>query len=218
MSTSGATPPADGAAADAVTDPVAVLVTALGGYLDDVEQDCRECARLEAVATVVATGADLSLSWRVPRTRALTTRLRRSVGDLPGWRDSPFWASDRTRLEALDRQAWAGVATPRREDIVCRGISWHGRPVLIRATPAAEQVTVGLLLPGVYREWPELPLRRVADAARCYAAIVPHDLARPSPRSSPLAAGAETVGRYLTRAMPPDLYASQCFALHQEQN
>ena len=203
-----------------MADPVATLATALGGYIDDIERDCRECLQEESVATVTDTGGNLRLSWAIPCKRATIAHLREVIDGLPGWKESHFWTSDRPRLEALENRSWTGVMVSGPEAVVRRGISWVGRPVLVEAIPITrgKQMVLELLLPAVYREWPELPLRPVADAVRCYRVLVPDDLVRALPRSSLPATGAESIGQFLTRTMPSNLYASQCFALRLEQN
>jgi hypothetical protein len=190
---------------------VADLATALAAYLASVERDSRLCLAQEQFAWVSG-GEDVRISWTLPADRGVTAALRASVAGLPGWDESPFWHSGLRRLE--------GAPGPLPAPLVVRGVCWQGRPVLVEARRESRRgrLRVELLLPALLRDWPELPLRRLADGVRCYLRLVPDDLARAAPRGPGPSPGAETVTAYLTRTMPPDLYASQCFARLVEQN
>jgi hypothetical protein len=195
--------------ADPSADAVAALTMALGAYLGELDDDRRTCLRHAATAIVSATPAGLRITRLFPRSRAATAQVRRAAGQLPDWRLSPFWAAHRRRWEAIAREPPEGTDG---RVLFTRGLSWEGRPALVRAAAVEPgRLEVDLLLPCLGPGLWELPLRTAATGLQCHEHLLPARVVRPLPRPAPLPPGHSSLTQFLTRATPQELYASQCF-------
>lgn len=189
------------------------LATAISAYLEDVDDDWRVCAEHEGVASARIIRGVLCLTRQFPWSPAAARAATEASCRLPDWAESPFWVSDGADWQALEAEV---VRQGRREPgaVTCflRGRSWGGRGVLLRATrlKAGPWLRIEVYLLPIRRDLAELPLRLVAQGLCCHAALVPGKRLRPFPLPSPLPSGTWTVRGYLKRAMPKNLYASQC--------
>lgn len=191
------------------------LTAALSAYLDELN-DCHAiCLRHEAFVTVQETVHGVwvgrTFSWH----ETLVESLRSNVERLPGWEETPFWPTEGgcwTGLLRRLRTAAPGATGTRH--LLLRGLGWRGRALLAHAQSFREatQIRVELLLPPLPVVFADLPLRTVSLALRCHEFLVPQSVATPL-RPPPGAGEAVfTLSEYLTRAMPENLFASQCFS------
>ena len=209
-------PPDSSAEPASEYDGLAALTTALTLYFTEVDDAYRVCVQHEGTTAVSETRGCLCLSRLFQQTPQVLASVRQVSDSLPGWRASLFWSADGGHWTEIEREslrdhpAQCGPA-------VTRGVSWNGRPVLVRVRPHGPDrlVALDLLLPPVSRDLPELPLRRVAAGLRCHAHFVPDRVAAAVSLSA-LPRPGERVREYLTRATPPGLYASQCFSTATE--
>jgi hypothetical protein len=196
---------------DSDDDGLGRLTMALAGYIEEVNDYRDTCLRHEEATVVTSARKTLSLLRLFPLTDAAREHVRNAAERLPGWERSLFWAAEKKACMDLRRRTSILVASEAGDVVVTRGISWAGRPVLVSATSTRDGrfLQVNLLIPEITEDLVELPLRRVAHGLGCHEYLLPESIARPVPRSKhrpdslPLRA-------YLTRAMPPSLYASQC--------
>lgn len=197
---------------------LSALTTALSLYVEEVADDCRICRRHWETTGVFVAGAGLRLTRYFVHTKPVMSHLRRAACRLPGWRASPFWGGDGVRWESL-LQAVVAEDAAADHGLVVRGVSWWGRPVLVRTFPQKEGLlALELTLPCVSRDLPESPLRRVADGLRCHSHLIPDGVAAAIDRSRMRQPGSCSVWAYLTRAMPQGLFASQCVLGSAEGN
>ena len=192
-------------------DGLAALTTALTLYFTEVDDAYMVCVQHEGTTAVSETRGCLCLTRLFLQTPQVIASVRKGSVNLPGWRASPFWGADGGHWKEIECEALRNHPQNGRL-AVTRGVSWNGRPVLIRMRPRSPGrfLALDLLLPPVSRDLPELPLRRVAAGLHCQAHLVPDKVAAAIPLSS-LRSPGERVRAYLTRATPPGLYASQCF-------
>lgn len=96
--------------------------------------------------------------------------------------------------------------------VMSRSIVWETLSLRVRASlhPAASLLRVDLIVPTHHGDLPQLPLRLLARALRCHDFLLPRCITAPLPLG--LDETPFSIRRYLTRAMPQNLYASQCIS------
>ena len=197
------------------SDGLVSVTTALAGYLEEVDEACRTCLQHERTTVVSHAGGALRLTRFFPRSRATVAYIRRAAGGLPDWRQSPFRGAVRKGWERIREETVASPTTgPGGRLLLVRGISWEGRPVLVRvsAVGADRRLEVELHLPHVSPDLWELPLRTAAHGLLCHALLLPARVASPLPIAPVLPNGFCTLRQFLTRTAPQNLYSSQCFS------
>jgi hypothetical protein len=195
-------------------DALTPLTEALYGYLAEIEEYRALCAENQSRA-FVHMGEEVN---HVVRWYALTDRaaacVRASLERLPGWEASPYWAAENACWQELaSRQRSATGGSPRR--IALRGVAWKGKALLIDAAacPREQVLTVAaLLLPVRHPVFPELPLRAVALSLACLEFLLPAAVASPVPTGASRDPATFTIKKFLERAMPKNLFASQCIS------
>jgi hypothetical protein len=194
------------------SDPLGALSEAVSSYLEELDSYRAICLRHENTATAYATDRATHLVRVFARDEQALTHVRRAAKARPGWEVSPFWEAGRERREQLLKDVRRKRATrPSRAPLLCRGIAWEGRPMIVLVTvPDRKIVRLELILPPLYQEMPELALRTVASGLRCHEYLLPESVARALPPSRSPVTRALPLREYLTRATPQNLYASQC--------
>src|SRR5947209_2072136 len=185
---------------------------ALAGYLEEIDAYWTLCLQHEETTEASITEGALHLIRRFHWTAARASYAESAVERLQEWRRSPFWRTDGAAWRACEDAVRTGTSSPGEDSqSMIRGISWEGRPILacVSGRESDRLLRVELILLPVWREMPELPLRTVADGLRCHAFLLPKRIALPLPCST----SPSSIRQLLSRAMPPNLYASQCFSL-----
>jgi hypothetical protein len=194
-------------------DTLDLLAEAITSYLEDIDGYRAACLRHETTTEVIATSSTLRLvrffSWE----QRIADLARRAATCLPGWKSIPLWGTDGEGWERLHRitkrQMHSGEEG---QPIFSRGFGWEGRPVLACASRCDQQyhLRLELLLPPIQGGFPELPLRRLAFGLACHEHLLPGESAITlTPSTGPVTHIVSPLG-YLKRAMPRNLYASQC--------
>jgi len=201
---------------DSLNDGLASLETALAAYLEEIDEYRNICLQHERTTAVFITGQTLRIVKQFGCEQRAVAYLREATNRLPIWKKSPFFATSRKtwiglEKEATERNGTGASARP----LLARGIAWEGWPILVCAWSIQEQglLQLDLCLPPVATELPELPLRRAATALRCHAHLLPDWVARPRPLPKLAQPGSLMLREFLERAMPQNLYASQCLSL-----
>jgi hypothetical protein len=198
---------------DAGADALDLLTGAILGYMTEVDAYWQLCSQHERTTVASVTEHALRLAKRFPWSPAAVAYLRRAVGDLPSWDESPLWDPEDSGCIALQElQKTTGEGTAQ-SSIITRGIAWEGRHILVLASSDRDQpvMELHLVLARGLGELPDLPLRQAAICLMCHDALVPEAIASPLPAPAPCPPGLCTIRELLERAMPKNLYASKCF-------
>jgi hypothetical protein len=196
------------------TDGLLALAEGLSGYLAEISTLRAICLRHESSATVRAAMGVLHVQRLFDPKSGVADRLAAHVNALPGWEQSLFWPSEQARWERLRaRTAARWKADPRAGRVALRGVTWHGRPLLVSGCSqgAGAPIQVVTSLPGLPLDLPELPLRQVAEALHCHEFLLPTSVAVPLPVGKHVGDWGH-LRQYLERAAPQNRYASQCFS------
>lgn len=179
---------------------LAYLTEGIYGYLQEVDGYRAVCRRHEGTAMAHAHDGELEVTRFFESGSNAAAHLQSALRQLPHWEESPCRRSGgRGRYQHPLR-------------LVPCGIVWEERRLLVRARHLRSPplVQVDLVVPSRESDFPELPLKRLADALRCHEFLIPGVIAHSLP--PPSGHGTQLLGirEYLSRAMPPNLYASQC--------
>jgi hypothetical protein len=189
---------------------------AIIAYLEEVHGYRDTCQRHELTAGVYATTNALHVVRIFHASAEVLANLRDAGNRLPAWRDSPWWDSDKERWRQL-RKTSKDSSTTRSggPPLFSRGVLWEGRPMLARTCWPGDGrlLRLDLILPAVELELPELPLRQVALGLRCHEFLLPARVAVALTPCTLPELRSLSPREYLQRAMPQNLYASQCFSL-----
>ena len=196
-----------------------LLASLLSRYLADIDGMYCFCKKHSETSAIHTKGKELQVYRMYLSGSKLAGHLHEAVAALPGWEESPFWGMSGKAWEELRRQVEARVEQPSSQvHISSRGVLWEGTPILIHAYKfdADKYLKIELILPEYEAPLPILPLHRIIQALHCHEFLVPEFIAKPKPPY----AGHETdclmtLTDYLSRTMPPELYATRCFPLHR---
>jgi len=197
-------------------DTLDLVTEGIISYLDELDGYRLACLRHETTTAVYGTDRALHLVQIFSGAKKTLAYVRRAARTLSGWERSPFWDTDQARWMQLLRDTNKRKATGSTRNLIFnRGVAWAGRPVLICVSSPADGrfFRLELLLPPLWQEPGMLPLRTVALGILCHEYLLPESVARPLPPSTLPMARYLSPQRYLTRAMPQNLFASQCFSL-----
>lgn len=194
----------------ASSDDLKLLTDALLAYLHEVQTDAKTCRHHVATTAIRHTSGCLSTLQQFPAGKITEEHLRKAVARLASWEESPLAKGARGRWKRL-RQT---INEQTEEKLLfSTGVAWEGYPVWIHAAVSERALlTVELLLPSLPGDLPTLPSRMLATALRCHEYLIPNMVARPlSPATGGRGGGYLTIPEYFRRAIPQNLYASQCF-------
>ncbi len=197
-------------------DGLSLASEAIHDYLMEIHSMGNICLRHANTAAIHDRG-DILQVYRLFKREELTARtLRKASNELEGWEHSPFWPSERIHWTKLAAEVARRVDRhSRQHPIVTRGILWNGRPFLIHAYKFEPDpvMKVEIVVPDLPDSIEELPLRAVASSLECHEYLVPSYITTPLAPWVHHEAKFSTISEYLSRTMPTQLYASQCFPL-----
>jgi len=172
------------------------------------------CMKHNETAAIHTRGQELQV-YRMFKSEGKTAaQIHEAVKTLPGWEESPYWVRHGEAWQKLKGEVEARVAGHSNQcHIACRGITWEHEPMLVHVYKfdGDKYLKVELIIPSYDGFLPVLPLRSITEALRCHEYLVPEFIAKPKPPYAGHEMRFISLSEYLSREMPPDLYASQCF-------
>ncbi len=195
-----------------------ILAGLLCRYLADIDGMQSICRKHEGTSAIHTKGKELQVYRMYLSGSKLAEHLHEAAGKLPGWEESPFWSMSGGSWEKIRKEVEDHVERHSSQvHISSRGVLWEDTPVLIHAYKfdADKYLKIELILPEYASPLPVLPLRRIIQALHCHEFLVPEFIAKPKPPYAGHEADFLTLTDYLSRTMPPELYATRCFPLHR---
>jgi hypothetical protein len=192
---------------------LASVAAALGRYLEEIDGYRRLCDGHRSTAAIRTPMKWLQVARSFEDTPDMVRRLQEVLQKLQPWEESYYWARLGTQWEAFKKRSAAHITPPGGaiEHLVLRGFVWMHTPVLghVYRLPGHAGVSVELSAPPLPTDLPVLPLRALALLLDCHESLVPPRLAAAIPLKAHQQAKSWTVKEYLSRTMPPRLYASR---------
>lgn len=203
------------------TGGLSLLSTAIYGYLEDIANIKVLCGQYEANTAIHDRGRTLQV-YRLYERHADTARsIRDMTQSLPSWKESLFWETEYNKFEKLERDVTARMKKHEKlHPIATRGVSWERWPMLVHAYKFEPDpvMKVELVIPKCSSPLPELPVRDIVRALQCHSHLVPECVAKPLDPWTRHEAKFSTISEYLSRTMPDNLYATQCFQKSPSEN
>jgi hypothetical protein len=189
------------------------LTTGLYAYLTEVDAYGVICRRHRG-RVLVGDDGDVAVIRSFQETEKALAHLQIALTTMPPCPVGPAKGKSPRRPQTCGWWTSKEVIT----SVLQRTILWEGRRCSVhvwRIEPCSV-LNVAVVLRPFGGDVPELPLRKVAIALRCHEALVPLTVAEASivDPIRPLLAMED----YLRRAMPSNLWASQCFPLQGAGN
>lgn len=194
-------------------DGIDLMADAIYDYLSEIEECRVVCERHAATAAVHDRGKELQIYRMMKNEEGSIACLRTSAGLVPNWEESVFWKGGGRQWSKLESQVKSRMAKNKELlPILTQGIEFEGIPMLIHAYKyeCDPYWKNEILVPKQYLEvMQELPLQVVASVLRCHELLVPDYVTQPLPPYTRHEAKFLTIWDYLSRKMPPELYATQ---------
>lgn len=197
-------------------DGTSMLADAVYTYLDETESKRSLCERHSATAAIHTASKSLEL-YRMFRTDEATARqIRQATSELPDWTESMYYSKEgrnHRQWEKMRKEIEHRVKNHAKlHDIITRGISWDGFPVLVHAYKFEPDTVMKVeLILGEYESpMQELSLSVIASLLQCHEHLVPHYIANALPPYERHETKFQTISEYLSQTMPKKLYATQC--------
>lgn len=190
------------------------LVKGIYAYLQEIDHYRSVCERHAATAAIHTKGEALQVYRLFARDADAARTLHQVTKSLPSWEESCFWKGDGQCWKKLQRDVESRMQKhSEQHPIVTKGIAWRSMPVLIHAYKFEPDpmMKVELMVPKISLRSNELPIARLANVLECHEYLLPSYSAKALPLYHRHDVNFLTLGEYLSRTMPPSLYASSCF-------
>lgn len=168
------------------------------------------CNRHRETTAIHAKGKELGVYRMYNRDADVIKHLRNAAASLPSWETANLfdweggdWNKVKTEIDVRTKRH------KKLETVVSRGVAWNGNPVCIHAYKfEAEPVfKVELEMLGADSEKSEFALKTLSDALECHDFLIPEEICIPKPPYTKHEAAFLTIDEYLSRNLPPDMYA-----------
>ena len=183
-------------------------------YLKEINYQHALCHKHEKTTAIHTRGNELQVYRMYQSSAKLAEHLHKAVAKLSGWEESAYWEMNKQAWEKLRKEVENRVEQHSSQfHVSCRGVVWDGTPLLVHAYKfdADGYLKIELVIPEFKRHLLVLPVRTIAEAIECHEYLVPEFIAKPKPPYAGHEAAFESLTDYLSRTMPPELYATRCF-------
>ncbi|MFA5800052.1 MAG: hypothetical protein WC840_03785 [Candidatus Peribacteraceae bacterium] len=188
------------------------------GYLKDIDYQYALCHKHEKTTAIHRKGKELQVYRMYQSSGKLAEHLHKAVAKLPGWEESAYWEINNKSWEKIRKEVENRVEQHSSQfHVSCRGVLWESTPILVHAYKfdADKYLKIELILPEYKSPLQILPLKRITAAIECHEFLVPELIAKPKPPYAGHETDFLTLTEYLSRTMPPELYATRRFPLHR---